>query len=208
MRRSLPLLTLCLACGDDPGQISQVEDPVRYHVVAGFVEDSILNTPIPLARVLIGDSVAVTDSQGRFRTMHRSGNFGLLVDDYGYERYEIPLAIFRDDLPIRVMLRGHAPYVLSCTFETDLLTATVVDLQGRKTLNRRSQSTITLISNSVSFFRDAYNWYWTPVDNYTWLAHVPHPGVVADTADWRLEDADGYVRATRCIKQPPPCGVC
>jgi hypothetical protein len=167
-----------------------------------------LNSPIVGVRVLIGDSVMVSDSQGRFATLHRSGNFSLLVEDYGYERYEIPLAIFGNRQPHRILLRGEAPYLLSCTFEPDLLTARVVDLQGRKTLNRRSQSTITLISNDVRLFREAYNWYWTPIDNYTWLAHVPHTGVVADTAEFRLEDADGYVRSAQCVNQPPPCVGC
>lgn len=208
MRRALLLFTLCISCGNDPGKVAPTDDPGTMHVISGIVEDSMLNLPIAGVRVLMGDSVAVSDSQGRFSTVHRSGDFTLLVDDYGYERYEIPLAIFGDDRTYRVLLRGQAPYVLSCTFETDLLTARVVDLQGRKTLNRRSQSTLTLISNTTLFFREAYGWYWTPVDNYTWLAHVPHTGVVADTADWRLEDADGYVRGARCVNRPPPCVSC
>jgi hypothetical protein len=208
MWRALLLSTLCLSCGNDPDPAAPSGGPGPLHVVSGVVEDSMLNLPVAGIRVLIGDSVAVTDSQGRFTTVHRSGNFTILVDDYSYERYEVPLAIFSDDRPHVVRLRGFAPYLLSCTFETDLLTARVVDLQGRKTVDRRSQSAITLVSNETRFYREAYNWYWTPVDNLTWLAHVPHTGVVADTADWRLEDADGYVRGARCVNQPPPCTGC
>jgi hypothetical protein len=208
MRRLLPIVTLVLACGGEPGT-SPVETPEPvFRPVNGVVEDSMLSVPLPGIRVLIGDSAVVTDSQGRFSLSHRSGDFELVVEDYGYEPYRRRVRVYGDAPLNRVLLRGEAPYLLSCSFEADLLTATVVDLQGRKTLNRRSQSTITLFSNTTRYFREAYNWYWTPVDNLTWLAHVPHAGVVADTAEWRLEDADGYVRGARCVNQPGPCQDC
>jgi hypothetical protein len=209
MRRLFVLLAFCLSCGDDPGAISRGNDPPEItHQISGIVEDSVLNLAIRGVRVRIGDSLVVSDSQGHFMVVHRAGTFTLTVDDVGYERYGIPLNIYQDGATLKVRLQGQAPYLLSCTFETDLLTATIVDLQGRKTINRRSQSTITLVSNETSVLRDAYSWYFTPVDNLTWLAHVPLAGVVADTAVWRLEDSDGYARTSQCVKQPPPCSSC
>lgn len=209
MRRFLVLLPFCLSCGGDPVDISRGNDPVETtREISGMVEDSMLSLAVAGVRVRIGDSVVVSDSLGQFRTIHRSGGFTLVVDDVAYERYEIPLEIFQDRQNLRVRLQGQAPYVLSCIFETDLLTARIVDLQGRKTINRRSQSTITLVSSQTTVKRDAYTWYFTPVDNLTWLAHVPHSGMVADSAFWRLEDADGFARSAQCVNQPPPCTDC
>ena len=209
MRRYLVLLSCCLSCGDEPGDISRGNGPAETtHQISGIVEDSVLNLPLRGIRVNIGDSVAVSDSQGQFTTSHRSGPLSLAVDNVAYERYDLPLDLYQDRQGLRVQLLGQAPYVLSCTFETDLLTATIVDLQGRKTINRRSQSTITLVSDGNSVKQDAYSWYFTPVDNLTWLAHVPLSGAGADSAFWSLEDADGYTRSSRCVNQPPPCTNC
>ena len=209
MRRLILLLPLCLSCGGDNGDVSGVKPPEGLvHQVSGRVEDSLLNLALQGVRVRVGDSLVVTDSMGQFQVKHRAGSFTISVQDVNYDRYETPLELFQDRQTIVVRLRGQAPYLVSCDFETDLLTARILDLQGRKTINRRSQSTITLQSNSINVKRDAYSWYFTPVDNLTWLAHVPLQGVVADTAIWRLEDADGYVRTTQCVKQPPPCTTC
>lgn len=209
MRRLVLLLPICLSCGDDNRDVAGVNPPEgRTHLVSGMVEDSVLNLSLAGVRVRVGDSLVVTDAEGRFQVWHRAGNFGISVQDVAYERYDTPLALFQDRQTLVVRLQGQAPYLMSCTFEADLLTARILDLQGRKTINRRSQSTITLQSNSTSVKRDAYSWYFTPVDNLTWLAYVPMQGVVADTATWRLEDSDGYVRTSQCVKQAAPCTTC
>ena len=209
MRRLVLLLPICLSCGDDNRDVAGVNPPEeRIHLVSGMVEDSVLNLSLAGVRIRVGDSLVVSDFGGRFQVRHRAGNFGISVQDVAYERYDTPLALFQDRQTLVVRLQGQAPYLVSCTFETDLITARILDLQGRKTINRRSQSTITLLSNDTNIKRDAYSWYFTPVDNLTWLAYVPLAGVVADTAVWRLEDSDGYTRTTQCVKQPPPCTTC
>jgi hypothetical protein len=209
MRRLALLFPLCLSCGDSGPDVSGVNQPAeRIHSVSGMVEDSVLSLNLAGVRLRIGDSLVVSDSRGWFEVKHRAGNFGISVQDVAYERYDAPLALFQDRQSLVVRLQGQAPYLVSCDFEADLLTARILDLQGRKTINRRSQSTITLLANQTSVKRDAYSWYFTPVDNLTWLAHVPLQGVVADTAVWRLEDSDGYVRTTQCVKQPAPCTTC
>jgi hypothetical protein len=209
MRRLALLLPLCISCSDRKNDVVGINPPDdRIHLVSGMVEDSVLNLALAGVRLRVGDSLVVSDSTGRFQVKHRAGRFGISVQDVAYERYDYPLDLFQDRQTLVVRLQGQAPYLTSCAFEPDLLTARILDLQGRKTINRRSQSTITLQSNSTSVKRDAYSWYFTPVDNLTWLAHVPMQGVVADTATWRLEDADGYVRTTQCVRQPAPCTTC
>jgi hypothetical protein len=208
MRRFLLLLPLALSCGRDSGGPSHDQEPAGTYQVSGTVVDSLFGLGLRGVRVRIGDSVVLTDSTGRFSTLHRPGNITLAIDHIGYERYEIPLDPYQRSTALRVPLQGQAPYLLSCLFDADLLTARILDLQGRKTLNRRSQSTITLVSDAATVTRDAYSWYFTAVDNLTWLAHVPLAGMVADTARWRLEDADGYVRTAQCVKQPPTCTTC
>ena len=209
MRRLVLFLPLCLSCGETNPDVAGPNRPAELvHMVSGMVEDSVLHLSLAGVRLRIGDSLVVSDQQGRFQVLHRAGNFAISVQDVAYERYDTPLALFQDRQSLTVRLQGQAPYLISCTFEPDLLTARILDLQGRKTINRRSQSTITLQSNLTNIKRDAYSWYFTPVDNLTWLAHVPLQGVTADTAVWHLEDSDGYVRTTQCVKQPPPCTTC
>jgi hypothetical protein len=178
------------------------------HMVSGTVHDSVLGDPVVGIRLFIGDSSAVTDSQGRFRTRQAPGPTDLSVRDYRYEGFASRLQLYRDEVNVRVRLRGEAPYLLSCGFAPTLLTAEVVDLQGRKTINRRGASTITLVASDSSYQQDANLWSWTPVDDLTWLAHIPLTSVGADTAVWRLEDSDGHVRSARCVNRPAPCTTC
>ena len=208
MWRRLLLLAFCVSCGGEPDGIAPVVPDEPMRVVSGVLEDSVLSIPVAGVRVLIGDSSVVSDSQGRFVTLHRSGDIRLSVADYRFESYSTPYTVLGDDDNIQLRLRGEAPYLTSCTFGSELLTATLIDLQGRKTINRRTQSTTTVVGDGSSYRRDANTWSWTPIDNFTWLAHVPIGGVGADSAVWQLEDADGHVRSARCTNQPPPCVAC
>ena len=207
MRNSIALLALSVACAGDSTSPPPGDTSGRSYEISGVVEDSLLGVPLSGIRVTLFDSFTVTDAAGRFAFQHPSGRFDLTVADYEFAPYATEVEIFRDQ-SLRIRLQGSAPYLLACFFDTGVLTARILDLQGRKTINRRSQSIVTLVSNQPVFERDAYGWYWTPVDNLTWLAHVPHGAVVADTAIWRLEDADGFARVARCIKEPPPCESC
>jgi hypothetical protein len=207
--RALVFLLFCASCAGDR-EISHPSDipEVRTHLVSGVIADSILGLPLASIRVLIGDSSTLTDSLGRFTTRHAAGVVAIAVGDVSYEAYQLPLQLFADKGMVQIQLRGQAPYVTSCLFDVDELTATVIDLQGRKTINRRSQTTMSLVASGESFRRDANSWSWTPIDDLTWLAHVPLAGVHADSAVWRLEDADGHWRTARCVNRPPPCHNC
>lgn len=209
MRRPLAFLALAISCASDPGALPPEPDPAPTHLVSGTLVDSMLNVPIAGVRVFVGDSSAVSDSQGIFTTRHGPGTIALAVHDFRYEAYAGEVDLYRDLSRLTLRLEGQAPYLVSCTFTPDLLTARVVDLQGRKTVNRRGASTITLVAGGISYQQDANRWSWTPIDDLTWLAHIPLTTAGADTAVWRLEDADGFVRGARCINQPaPPCASC
>ena len=171
--------------------------------------DSVLNIPVMGVRGFIGDSLVVSDSNGRFTVVHRAGDVALTVDDFRFDPYRGRIQLHSNLSNLQLRLRGNAPYLTACSFGTDLITATVIDLQGRKTVNRRSASTMTLVGqDGTSYRRDANTWSWSPVDFFTWQAYVPATGISADTADWRLEDADGHVRSARCVNQPAPCQDC
>jgi hypothetical protein len=209
MRPHLIQLALCISCGDSATTAAREgEEPVQTYMIAGTVMDSVQGWPLPGIRVLVGDSSVTSDSFGRFSTIHRGGDFSLMVNDPRYEPYDAHLQILGNDDRQRPLLRGYAPYITTCQFTGDTVHATVIDLQGRKTINRRSHSTMTVVSDSAVLRRDANTWSWTPIDNLTWIAHIPMGGLSADSAVWRLEDADGYVRNGWCVKQPPPCVAC
>jgi hypothetical protein len=208
MRYSAIILLCCAACGDPKTPNSPSEDPAHYLPVSGTVYDSVLGQAIPGLRVLVGDSAVLTDTFGRFSTMHRSGAFVIAVNDSRYETFTRPDRLQGNNIVV-LSLRGRAPYVTSCEFGADSVMATMVDLQGRKTINRRNGSFLTAELPGDSLQNDAYSWSWRPIDDFTWRTASPVSSS-ASAVEWRLEDADGNSRTTRCVRSapPPPCETC
>jgi hypothetical protein len=208
MRWYCTLLAGCLACGSDPSSIPNPDDDARFVTVSGSVLDSVLGEPVPGIRVIVGDSLVTTDDEGRFSTRHRGGLFPLAITDHRFEPLE---QIERFDSFKTFILhgRGVAPYIMGCSFGPDSVYSQILDLQGRKTINRRSGSYLTLRAGAQIIQRDAYSWVWNPVNTLTWRTAAPLTAA-ADTVDWRIEDADGNARTLRCLRatSPPPCDSC
>ncbi|MEO8199264.1 MAG: hypothetical protein ABI679_01975 [Gemmatimonadota bacterium] len=201
------LLLLGLAgCGGAADTSSQNDLPVQTFTVTGLVRDSVLGSPLAGIRVLVGDSAVITDAAGRFTTIYRGGRTSIIVNDGLYEPYLANHDLVRN-IDVILELAGQAPYVIGCGFSGDSVTATMLDLQGRKTINRRAASYLLARSGPAIIQNDAYSWHWNPIDNITWRTNVPLGGP-ADSVDWTLEDGDGNTRFTRCVKQPPPCQGC
>ncbi len=206
MRWPILLSTVLLACSPEAEPLATESLPVNYFTISGSVLDSILGAPIENIRILVGDSVVTTDASGQFSTRYREGPSSIVIDDIQYE----PLAVsryFNRDQAFILQLRGQAPYVRSCSFSGDSVSATILDLQGRKTINRRAESFLVARIRQTEVQNDGNFWHWNPVDHFTWRTNVPL-GSIADSVDWRLEDADGNARITRCVNQSAPCAAC
>ena len=202
MRRTAPLtiLGLVLACGEMAGPPAQDQGPSIYYTISGVVMDSVLSTPIPGIRVLVGDSVAFADAYGSFVTAQSPGQKVLAIRDTRYEDLTISHHFDRSE-SVTLTVRGQAPYVTQCAFSRESVSAVIVDLQGRKTVNRRDQSTLVTRTAGMAVSSNAYSWTWNPIDNLTWLTTVPSVGAAPDSVEWRVEDADGYMRPTRCVNR-------
>lgn len=206
MRRSCLLLLLTAACAGGAEPTAHDPLPVPTFRLSGVVRDSVLGVPVAAVHLLLGDTAAVTDTAGYFTLQFPAGEAPLLIADPRFEPYAAAMSVFKDS-EITLLLRGQAPYVTSCAFQGDSVSATIVDLQGRKTVNRRAESYLVARSSQAVIQNDANSWHWNAVDNVTWRTNVPIGGL-ADSVDWQLEDADGNARLTRCTRQAPPCLHC
>lgn len=210
MLRGSLLLAVAVAiagCGGDsaaPTSPTTQLDPLRA-TLSGRVYDSLLGHPVGGVRVLLGDSSAVSSSTGGFAVRLVVGELTVVVDDPRYERVAIPYLLSHDQL-VNVSLRAEAPYVLSCNFPDGAIVARVVDLQGRKSVNRRFQSTMTAELAAGASQSTAEGWQWTPVDEFTWRVTVPVNGT-ASRAAWRIEDDQGHVAPSTCV-QSTVCLAC
>lgn len=206
MRWACLLALFGAACGTPAEPTGQNESPILTFSVTGMVRDSILGTPVAGIRVLVGDSGVVTNADGRFATRYREGRALVEINDLRFEPFSTSLTFMKDE-ELTLLVRGQAPYVIGCVFRGDSVSATMIDLQGRKTINRRAASYLLARASQSVIQNDANSWHWNPIDNLTWLTNVPL-GSPADSVDWSLEDADGNARFTRCVRQPPPCQGC
>lgn len=194
------------ACGEEQAPSApSATDSTPFFSITGFVLDSMLGLPLPGIRVAVGDSIAVTDQSGAFQLWQRRGASAVRINDAAYEPYTVPLG-FASHSTVTVPLRGLAPYALQCHFQADTVQAVIVDLQGRKTLNRRTMTRLSARDNGI--VRTADTWFWTPVDHLTWTAAVILPQSSIDSVEWRLEDQDGNVRMTSCVRTQGPCRTC
>lgn len=199
LRQLSPLLGLVAACvggGDGPAGVEPA-GPAPRVVLQGTVLDSLLGKPVAGAAVLIADADTVTGPDGRFRLEVPAGLQAFVVIAPGHEIRQGSLRV-PSITPATFMLRRVAPTVLACGFASDTLRAIIVDLQGRKTVNRREGARLLLVGETDSLVLAGGELWWTPVDYLTWLvrAAVPLERLVA--AVWRVPDTDGNLEAAAC----------
>lgn len=190
---------LVLGCGRDPGPDGK--DPTGpapvYYEITGAVFDSLLSVPAVGLRVVVGDSVVTTSAAGVFHVRQRAGNGLISIDDLNFEPLHLPFA-FNHHATLTFLLRGEAPYAFRCQFRQDTVTALIVDLQGRKTMDRRTRTRLTAELDQQPVVKTGDKWLWTPLDNITWSVSVGLPDSLIPSVEWKLEDLDGNVRTASC----------
>lgn len=192
-----------VACGSPPPAPDETAIPEQRVLLTGVVLDSLAALPVAGARVLGTDSMVVTDAAGSFRIMVPTGPFTILVTHPDYESYGLSVTL---EVPAHriVQLRRLAPAVLGCRIASDTVYATVVDLQGRKTVNRREGSVAIVRSGGQEVVLSGLSWSWQPVDSLTLAVSIPPPGGAVTGATLTVSDVAGFRGAAACFRAEPP----
>lgn len=196
------LLAACYGPSAPTSSVGSSQARVEIH---GRVYDSLTGQPIAGVLVAIADTAARTGPDGGYRVTVPSGQITLRVRFGLYEEYRLSgllLGPRQVDFPLR---RLH-PALTGCAISADTVHAVIVDLQGRKTLNRADGSTIRLTDMAGDIDVVAWDWNWRPVDEFTWRARVPTHGRRIDRAVWTLRDQQGFGEFVDCeaVPAPPP----
>jgi len=199
---------LILGCRSEPGagDKDSTGPTAVYYDLTGVIFDSVLGLPASGLRVNIGDSTATTSEAGVFHVRQKAGSGFINITDLGFEPLHLPIA-FDHNATMTLFLRGSAPYAFRCQFRSDTVTALIVDLQGRKTMDRRTLTLLTTEVNQQTVVRTGDKWLWTPLDDITWSASVGLPDTSIASVQWHLEDLEGNVRTASCDRSQP-CTQC
>lgn len=196
--------TACLGGGEGPAEPGRgAGGPGPTVLVDGVVLDSLRGIPVPNASVSLGDTGTMTDVAGRFRLFAPTGAVPLLVLAYGHEARSMVLSL-PGATRSTITLRRLAPLLVACALQADTIHALIVDLQGRKTLNRREGSTVALTAPSGITVLNGFSWRWTAIDNLTWRVRVPVAGDAVSRIAWQLRDIDGNLDASECSQVAAP----
>ncbi|MEO6068593.1 MAG: hypothetical protein ABJB33_01735 [Gemmatimonadota bacterium] len=178
-------------------------EQVALVAISGRVVDSVTARSVPGVKVNLGGKIEVTDVDGIFRTTVPSDSVSVSVSTIGFEKYA---RIIRPSasIPMIVALRRLAPIPVSCVLHDTVFVAVVVDLQGRKSLERWSQSTLTLVSAGRSTTIGALHWGYRPLDTYRWEVDIVGVDPALARIDWDLYDSEGHAYRGSCEPAAPP----
>ncbi len=194
----------CVGGGEGPAEPSPGSERLGPSVqVDGLVLDSVPGSPVPRATVILGDTGTVTDDAGRFRLFVPAGPVPLLILALGHETRSQLLTV-NGSTRSTVQLRRLSPFLQACAVQADTIHAVIVELQGRKTLNRREGSTVSLTTPSGTTVLNGFAWRWTPINHVTWWVRIPVPGNAPSRVSWLLRDIDDNLHAADCSQVPPP----
>lgn len=195
MRQPLLFAILLLsACGDElyrPVWEPEVEPVGAMYTISGILVDSLSGTVIPGARVASGPYVTDADAAGQWSLTVPAGVVTVTASPTGYERtsYSFTLA---GNAFIDLQARRLAPLVVECWRQGDSVHALVVDLQGRKSLERWTESD-AYVANSAGSYRIAADaWKYRAVDPYTWKVSLVPVAPEATMVRWTLYDNEGH----------------
>jgi hypothetical protein len=103
---------------------------------------------------------------------------------------------------VAIGLRRYSPIITSFEVYADSAVTTVVDLQGRKSVDRWSGSKATLDGLAGPMTLIGSQMRWRPVDGFTWKIVFDVSGI--QSVDWDLHDVNGFTFSVRC-QAPDMC---
>lgn len=193
-------MALVAACGDPgfaPPTPGGGEDPVTVPV-EGVVYDSVTGAPLAGVTVAIQGLLLTTAPDGRYTGEVGIGTSTVSVATAGYERFSRPVTVVGPTVVLDLPLRRLAPYPLRCELNSGGFNAILVDLQGRKAIERWSQSTLTLVTPSGRRTIGARAWGYTPLDTYRSRVTIADADPGTLRADWMLYDIQGDLFSGSC----------
>ncbi len=204
MRSSALLGIALLAACYGPSPTTSSEGTAQGRVeIHGRVYDSLTGLPIARTDIAFGDTTVQTGLDGSYRVTVLPGPITLRVRLGLYEEYRLDgqlLGPRQVDFPLRRL----NPALTGCAISADTVYAVIVDLQGRKTLNRADGSRILLTAMTEDTVVVAWDWNWRALDEFTWRATVPTRGRRVDRAVWTLRDQQGFGELVDCMSVPAP----
>src|SRR5688572_27824427 len=166
-RLTLSLLLLAAAasvgCNDTAYPVipDEVEPAGPYYLVSGMVTDSLTGEAIPGARVYAGKRTALADATGSWSLDVPDGEVTISSAPSNYESGRETITV-HSPLFLNLSLRRRAPLVIDCSRSGSMAYALLIDLQGRKSVERWVQSRATIESPSGNVTIGAANWSYFP----------------------------------------------
>jgi hypothetical protein len=202
-------LLACLLTLGCAGSESSAPSPVpegRFVPVSGVVRDSILGEPVAGIRVFAGDSSFVTGPDGAFALILAQGRQALQAAPFAFEPLRLDLDL-NSPRTFVLLLRRQAPAVIACVVTPAGLSACVLDLQGRKTVDRRFATSVEIESDAGSRRLLGHDLAWYPLSDLTWRVDLPGTALSRSDVLWNLADGDGFRSARRCSDAPAQAPV-
>jgi hypothetical protein len=195
MRQSLILSVLLIsACSDAlyrPVWVPDEEPVGTMYTISGIVVDSVSGTVIPGARVAVGKYVTDADAAGQWDLTVPGGLITVTASPAGYERTAFTFDLVTNAF-VDLQARRLAPVVIECWREGDSVHALVVDLQGRKSLERWTQSEAYVTGPAGTYRVGADQWKYRAVDPLTWKVSLVPVAPEATMVRWTLYDSEGH----------------
>ena len=202
--RATPLLLLALAGCAGPefaiptGEGDPTTAPITVH---GVVLDSVTRVRIAGVTVGMGGKFATTDGAGAFTIVVGPGANSVHVSATGYEDYARSVVVdpmANGPLALEVGMRRLAPFPVTCRIGAAGFQATIVDLQGRKSLERWSQSELTLVTDAGQRTIPALSWGYQAIGDLEWEVTIADADPSTIRADWVLFDSQGDMYHGSC----------
>lgn len=179
--------------------------PIPLVTIRGQVIDSLTRAPVAGVNVGIGGKALWTDAEGFFTGQVAVGPTDIRVAALAFEPARVGVVVGPlDEFVVR--LRRLAPIALDCEMGPGGFTAFIVDLQGRKSVERWTQSSMTLISPTSRRIIGARQWGYLPLDILRWRISIPDADPEVTQVDWVLYDNEGHLYQGSCEPLPvvPP----
>lgn len=189
----LLLASVAAGCNDTAYLTPPSDDPPTgpIYTVGGTVRDSITGEGIPGAFVSAGSLTTRADPSGNWSLDVPDGQVTISSSPASYEPGHETIVV-HGSVFLDLQLRRRAPVVLDCSRDGSMVHALLIDLQGRKSVERWVQSRAVIEAPSGSVTVGAANWsYFAAPDYYQWPIGLTVPAD-AVRIRWDVYDNEGY----------------